>query len=231
MTAKTAHSARAAPAPAESLDPLSEIARNGQIENIFPTPIFWHILKDCEALNAELKLLILEQEHTAPSNSKSNIGGWQSAPDFFRWPGEPVATLERHVRCALDVATVRATAPKCVRAKYDIYGWAAVNRAGHYNVAHVHPSATWSGVYYVDPGDAAPDTTEGQLEFVHPIGASTMTFFPNVLPSSRLVRPQAGLIILFPSYLLHAARIYRGERPRICVPFNAHLQGASRHEG
>ena len=36
------------------------------------------------------------------------------------------------------------------------------------------------------------------------------------------VRPQAGLIVLFPSSLVHNVRMYHGERPRISVPFNAH---------
>jgi hypothetical protein len=51
-----------------------------------------------------------------------------------------------------------------------------------------------------------------------------MSFFPGVLPSARLVRPQAGMMILFPSYLQHSVRIYQGERPRICIPFNAHIR-------
>ena len=208
----------------ESLNPMADIARNGQVENMFPTPIFWHVLKDCEALNAELRDLILDKERSTTSATKSNMGGWQSPPDFFQWQGQAVATLERYVRCALDVATVRVTAPKILRGKFDVYGWGAVNRRGHYNTAHVHPMATWSGVYYIDAGDDAADTTEGFLEFAHPIAASTMTFFPNVLPAARLVRPQAGMMILFPSYLLHSVRMYRGDRPRICVPFNAHLQ-------
>ena len=29
------------------------------------------------------------------------------------------------------------------------------------------------------------------------------------------------MIILFPSYLQHSVRMYNGERPRVCVPFNA----------
>lgn len=210
--------------PEEVSTPMADMARNGQIENIFPTPIFWHVLKDCEALNAELRDLILEKEHTTSSTAKSNMGGWQSPPDFFRWRAPAATTLERYVRCALDVATVRATAPKCLRAKFDLFGWGAVNRRGHYNTVHVHPAATWSGVYYVDPGEVATDSTDGALEFAHPVAASTMTFFPTILPSARLVRPEAGMLILFPSYLLHSVRMYRGERPRICVPFNAHLQ-------
>jgi len=31
------------------------------------------------------------------------------------------------------------------------------------------------------------------------------------------------MLILFPSYLQHSVRMYHGERPRICVAFNAHM--------
>jgi uncharacterized protein (TIGR02466 family) len=210
--------------PDENLNPMADMARNGQIENIFPTPIFWHVLKDSDALNAELSALILEKERTIASMAKSNLGGWQSPPNFFKWERPVVATLERYVRCALDVATVRVTGPPILRANFDLYGWAAVNRRGDYNTVHMHPMATWSGAYYVDPGDEAADTAEASLEFAHPIAASVMTFFPSVLPPARLLRPKVGMLILFPSYLMHSVRIYHGERARICVPFNAHLQ-------
>ena len=36
--------------------------------------------------------------------------------------------------------------------------------------------------------------------------------------------PSPGDLILFPSYLVHSVRLYHGERPRICVPFNAHVR-------
>lgn len=215
----------------EITSPMADIARNGQIENIFPTPIFWHVLKDSEGLNRDLRALILEKERSTASSVKSNIGGWQSAPDFFQWQVPAVESLERYVRCALDVATVRATAPTCLRATFDLYGWAAINRRGHYNAGHVHPMATWSGVYYVDPGDDPGETSQGNIEFAHPVAAAAMTFFPAALPSARLVRPQAGLMLLFPSYLLHSVRAYEGERPRICVPFNAHLPSQARANG
>jgi uncharacterized protein (TIGR02466 family) len=206
-------------------NPIADLMRNGQVENIFPTPIFYHVIKDCEELNDGLRTLILDRERIIPSASKSNIGGWQSQPDFFSWDAPEAVALLRYVRSALDIATIRVTAPQCVRAQFDVFGWAAVNRNGHYNTVHLHPGSTWSGVYYVDPGDGGADAApSGQLEFVNPVPAAGMTFFPNALTSARLVEPKAGLIILFPSYLLHSARVYRGERPRICVPFNAHAR-------
>jgi uncharacterized protein (TIGR02466 family) len=204
-----------------ALDPIVDIAANGGLEYLFPTPIFWHVFKNVGALNAELCELILAQERATPSTVKSNQGGWQSSTDFFHWSGEAVATLRRLAASAVEVATSRLPLPPATRAEFHLSSWAAVNRRGHYNTVHVHPMATWSGIYYVDPGD---DGAGGLLEFSHPITASTMTFFPGALPSARLVRPEPGLIILFPSYLQHSVRLYQGERPRVCVPFNAHLR-------
>ena len=208
----------------ESRDPIAQMATNGGVEYIFPTPIYWYVLKGVEALNAQLRDLILERERSTPSMSKSNQGGWQSAPDFFNWGGPAVAALERYLSEALNTATARVPVPPHFRIEFELFGWAAVNRKGHYNTVHVHPMATWSGVYYVDAGDEALDTPGALLEFAHPITAAVMTFFPGVLPSARVVRPETGMIILFPSYLQHSARMYHGERPRICIPFNAHLR-------
>ena len=207
----------------QSLDPKADIAGTGQIENMFSTPVFWCVLRDVDALNAELRDLILEQERASTSMVKSNQGGWQSPSEFFRWEGPAVATLARYARRAVEVATSRII-PQNLRMEFHLSSWAAVNRKGHYNTTHVHPMATWSGVYYVDAGDEKPDSQGGLLEFDHPIMASVMTFFSGVLPSARLVRPEAGMMILFPSYLQHSVRMYTGERPRICVPFNAHIR-------
>ena len=79
-----------------NLNPVQDMATNGQIENIFSTPLFSHVLQNVDALNAELRDLILERERTTPSAAKSNIGGWQSEVDFLTWGG-----LGRHDAGAL----------------------------------------------------------------------------------------------------------------------------------
>ncbi len=206
-----------------SLEPVVDMTKNARVEYLFPTPVFWHVFKS-DALNAELRDLILEQERTTPAMVKSNQGGWQSPTDFFSWGGEAVATLKEYAGRVVECATARLPLPPNVRLEFHLSGWAAVNHKGHYNTVHVHPMAVWSGVYYVDPGDDSPDGSSGVLEFEHPIVASVMAFFPGLLPSARLVRPEAGMMVLFPSYLQHSVRTYHGERPRICVPFNAHMR-------
>ncbi|MCK8517270.1 2OG-Fe(II) oxygenase family protein [Methylonatrum kenyense] len=210
---------------------LGDMARNAQFEDLFATPVFSHVLRNVETLNTELRELILERERTTPSMAKSNQGGWQSAPDFFRWSEPPVAAIESFIGHAISIATLRVTAQPELQFGVELYGWAAVNRKGHYNTTHVHPMATWSGVYYVDPGNASEDTPSAVLEFAHPVTASVMTFFPNVLPSARVVKPRAGMLILFPSYLQHSVRMYHGESPRICVPFNAHMAMVGKGHG
>jgi len=205
-------------------DIVADMAKHGQIEYIFPTPIFSYVLKNADALNAQLRDVILEHERTTPSVAKSNQGGWQSPPDFFQWDEPAVTALARVVMDAVNIATARISVPVTFKIEFQLYGWAAVNRKGHYNTTHVHPRSTWSGTYYVDAGDETSDAPGAVLEFSHPITASPMNFFPGILPSARLVRPETGMIILFPSYLQHSVRMYGGERPRICVPFNAHLR-------
>lgn len=199
------------------------MATNGRIENLFPTPMFSHVLKDVESLNAELRDLILERERTTPSAGKSSIGGWQSQPDFLTWGGSTIATLGRYLATAVEIATAKLplVAPN-LKIQFELVAWASVNRKGHYNTSHVHPGATWSGVYYVDPGDEPEGKGRSAvLELEHPIQAMVMNFFPGLLPSTLVVRPEAGLIVLFPGSLVHNVRIYQGERPRICVAFNA----------
>lgn len=214
----------AAPVTDAVVDSAAELAREGRLEPLFATPVFWHVCRDVELLNAELGERILAEESRGASQVKSNQGGWQSPTDVFGWGGEAVAQLKRIATKAVEAATARLPLPSPMRLEIRLSSWAAVNRRGHYNTAHVHPMATWSGIYYVDPGDEPADSTGGSLEFLHPVTAAAMTFFPGLLPSARVVRPEAGMVIVFPSYLQHAVRLYHGERPRICVPFNAHTR-------
>jgi uncharacterized protein (TIGR02466 family) len=201
---------------------IADMAKHGQLEYIFPTPIFRYALQNADTLNDQLRGIILERERARPPESKSNQGGWQSQPDIFQWGQPGITALGRLVRSAVNIATESIGVPGTLKMEFRLYGWAAVNRKGHYNTAHVHPGSTWSGTYYVDAGDEPLDTPGAALEFLHPITAATMNFFPGILPSARLVRPATGMIILFPSYLQHSVRMYAGERPRICIAFNAH---------
>jgi uncharacterized protein (TIGR02466 family) len=108
--------------------------------------------------------------------------------------------------------------------------WANVNRSGHGNEFHSHPGAFWSGVYYVDDGGIADDgSLGGELEFMDPRGPLPAMFAPHLavaMPgglgagATERVVPKAGRLVMFPSWLMHQVRPYRGAATRISIAFN-----------
>jgi uncharacterized protein (TIGR02466 family) len=111
--------------------------------------------------------------------------------------------------------------------------WANVNRSGHSNEVHSHPGAYWSGVYYVDDGGIGADPAlGGELEFLDPRGPLPVMNAPHLgfagpgglsAGASERVVPKPGLLVLFPSWLMHQVRPYRGNATRISVAFNLTL--------
>ena len=200
-----------------------------KIQTAFTVPIMLHQWDDCDALNAGLREAILKKEKgDRGGRSRSNIGGWHSQDDLDKWTGDAGRDLVQRIigmvnHATTQIYTAAGEAEKDVRWGFGL--WANVNRKGHYNNIHSHPYSTWSGVYYVDPGDQAySDTPAGTLTFLSPNLAGTNTFFTKVLPQSSSVRPSAGLMVLFPSYLQHFVHPYEGTQPRISIAFNATKQ-------
>ena len=106
--------------------------------------------------------------------------------------------------------------------------WANINRRGDFNKTHTHPGATWSGVDYVDLGEANSSTEGTPIHLSDPNPARTNIFFPELSSSNVLFRPEPGLMNLFPSYVpgrRHAAsrrnaRVFQS--PSICVEIPFH---------
>ena len=111
--------------------------------------------------------------------------------------------------------------------------WANVNRSGHGNEYHSHPGAYWSGVYYVDDGGIAADPSlGGELEFMDPRGPAPAMNAPHLAyamagglsaGATERVRPRAGRLVLFPAWMMHQVRPYRGTAERISIAFNLTL--------
>ncbi|MDP7386521.1 MAG: putative 2OG-Fe(II) oxygenase, partial [Nitrospinota bacterium] len=75
--------------------------------------------------------------------------------------------------------------------------WGVVMRGKGHQIAHIHPAAWLSGVYYPQvPEFAGDDGEAGWIEFGRP-----PDHFSNVArPETRSIRPEPGLLVLFPSY-------------------------------
>jgi uncharacterized protein (TIGR02466 family) len=207
---------------------------NLTIETIlaFSTPILLADVADAEAMNAELVDALLACEKEEPSTSHDTLGGWQSTCDIDWWAGAGAARILAIGRTIANQASVdRDGNPVAIDWRWTM--WANINRCGHGNELHAHPGSFWSGVYYVDDGGVFDDPSlGGELEILDPRGPVAAMHAPHLafaLPGGvsvgmkETVRPKTGRLVMFPAWLLHQVRPYRGSARRISIAFNLGL--------
>src|SRR5262249_51527233 len=135
----------------------------------YPTPVGRFKLPDAEATNRELRQIILAREGQHPSDNHANVGGGHSTADLLDWPRPAIATLESLVFEPATQMVAVASEGKAPRGMVRLTAWANVARDGNYHRVHNHPSSVWSGVYYVNSGDDAPNQPlSGVLELCDP---------------------------------------------------------------
>ena len=197
-----------------------------EVTPAFPTLIGRARLPDSEAMNHGLHTLILDEEAQYPSLGRSNIRGWHSRPDFLHRSDANVDALTSWIIWALRRMICATTGQDAFKGTLSITAWATVCRAGAYHAPHSHPDTAWSGVYYVDGGAENPDQPlNGMLEFLDPrAGAEAESAPGDPYGEPFRVRPQAGLLVVFPSWLYHWVHPYAGETPRIAISFNATIK-------
>jgi len=193
----------------------------------FPTPVANLLWPDSGPLNSLLRELVLAEERRGPGLARSNEGGWHSALDFLTREADCIRHLRRRIEQVVDGLTRRFARPTATDRpiRYHVEGWANVLRAGQYHSVHCHPNAFWSGVYYVTDIDSSPDhPASGKLELVdpRPVASASYAELTN-LYGRLLLRPQAGQMIVFPSWLQHFVHPYFGPGERISVAFNASI--------
>jgi uncharacterized protein (TIGR02466 family) len=206
-------------------------------QGLFPTPFISARVAAHGVLDAELGATILAREKAERGVVVSNQGGWHST-EFVGWCGPAGMVVLDAARALVDHMTVMRKGSGFVPAAVGWYvtAWANINRAGDSNRAHGHPGAYWSGIYWVDDGGVAEDPAlGGMLELGDPRGIMPSMYAPHLRCAieachgegqGQSVTPQAGTIVLFPSWLMHAVTPYAGTRARISVAFNFSLKTA-----
>jgi len=194
-----------------------------EVTQAFPTLIGRLRIPDADAMNRDLHALITAEEAEYSSLGRSNIGGWHSRPDFLNRPDASVSALIAWFTWALRRMIEASAGSKAFQGTLSVSAWATLCRAGAYHAPHSHPDSAWSGVYYVDPGTASADyPLNGVLEFLDPrAGVEAVTAPGDPYGEPFRVRPQAGLLVIFPSWLYHWVHPYTGQTPRIAISFNA----------
>lgn len=191
--------------------------KTGELQPVFLTLLMKRRLDDMATMNPRLREIIVERMKTGKGVRASNVGGWHSEADMMDWPEPEVRALCQAFLEAGRDAT-EAQLPRGLRGeiKVSFYGgcWANVLRDGGYNRIHNHPGPVWSGCYYVSVGKPAPQPeTNGWIEFQDPRPA-------NLYGQNERVKPEEGLLLLFPGWLNHFVNPFHGEGERISVAFN-----------
>lgn len=109
--------------------------------------------------------------------------------------------------------------------------WFHITNQGGFHDAHTHGNCSWCGIFYLRAGDPDPTPAEGRIaagnginRFYSPIpgGGLVRDFGNRYLGRSYFdVDPTPGRLVIFPSFLLHSALPYTGERDRIILSFNS----------
>jgi uncharacterized protein (TIGR02466 family) len=203
-----------------------------RVINLFSTPILTGVWDQAITQNPILRDAILNRMAHDNGVEVSNIFGWQSAIGMTKWAGHSAQLLLDNVveQCRSVTVDLKGSGP----AEWMIDMWANVSGAGSANQTHSHPGCYWSAVYYVDDGYAGSDDKNlgGELVFLDPrmpmirMGVPDLRYCrPDRTPDHHetWMRPKSGLVVIFPSWLMHGVRPYYGQGKRISIAINVSL--------
>ena len=185
------------------------------------TPLFSSYIAstELEVDNEKIKKYCLDLREKDKGLVFSNVGGWQSSP--MTKPGKELKDLVSKITEA--VKEVNDGIGFSPNGKINLTGyWVNINGKHDHNEIHVHPASFYSTVYYVDT-----EPKQGNLVFFNLIQNLADYFNKNVIKDFNqftsirwTVVPKTGLLLIFPSYLLHFVQMNMTDKDRISIAFN-----------
>ena len=191
-----------------------------QIDQLFPTSVWVHVLNDHQALNDGLVEALhgLRQSDTGTASGEAS---WQSGGDLHGLPAfQPLAKIfGAATEGVLDFL-------KCQYERSEITDcWANIGQSGQTHQVHTHPNNFLSGVYYVrapkDCGDIVFQDPRRQAVVLVPRYTERNVFNA----STHSLTPKEGTLIMFHSWFQHAVETNRCGQERISIAFNVMLRG------
>jgi uncharacterized protein (TIGR02466 family) len=165
--------------------------------------------------------------------AKRAIRGGAIVPRLLEYRVPVIEAFESCLRAAIDGA-IAALAddrshPYLARkpevdepGRYALDVWGNLLGRSDHQSAHIHNLGWMSGVYYVavpDP-EADEDPRAGWIEFNRPgYGIPALGGEAGI----EVIRPEPGMVILFPSYVWHGTIPFSGTGQRISIAFDLHL--------
>lgn len=110
--------------------------------------------------------------------------------------------------------------------KLDILrAWTNIDNTMPIDTPHIHPDATFSGVYYVK---GTGEIENGSLVLHSPVAALQHCINPTIISSNNYfncfahtIPPKTGRLVLFPSWIMHNVQKNYTQEERISIAFDA----------
>ena len=180
------------------------------------------------AFNAELAHYIYRLPTLVEDPPGLATKGGRQSLEILNSSERAVAALQRFIEAAVAryfsdalAASGNRYAPP-VPAAWHLSGWAVVLRASGFQTPHFHAPATVSGVYYVQIPEVVKTRAVGEAGFIKfgpPLDANAGASAEDT-PLSKSLRPEEGMVVLFPSYFWHYTMPFESREDRICVAFD-----------
>jgi len=157
----------------------------------------------------------------APTSHATRLG--KHSADLTVKPKGPVAAFEkmigRGVKEFIERLGSDSTHPFIAHRprKWKLAVWAIVLEGEGYQVSHIHRSAWLSGVYYAQvPSVVNEEGEKGWIEF----GEPGPEYHCSATPETRRIKPEPGLMVLFPSYTFHRTIPFESTETRVSIAFD-----------
>ncbi len=196
------------------------------ILDLWPTKLVRKTLDDVDEPNRELLKLVREWDKAAAGDLTTDYhdnNPFEIDSPATNWLRAQVnATVIEYLKAiGMDYAV-----------DWQIHGWANVNRTGDYHDPHNHPHCYLSGTYYVKvPSDDGKrrqraDVRPNAITFYDPRAGFNMQSIRNdpYVDPEFTIKPTPGLLMLWPSSLMHFVHPNLSERSRVSISFNIILK-------
>lgn len=196
---------------------------------LWPVLFLQRTLPAPERANAELERLIVSREAERPQLTTA-----YRDTNLFVEKNAAVDWLRQCIHKTASDYCARAGMGYAI--DWTLQGWANVNRLGDYHDPHNHPHAYLSGTYYVrvpasrhTPRNRA-DVRPGCISFYDP-RVTNMTAIrddPQSEPEFT-VAPAAGMVLLWPAFVMHFVHPNLSAEPRVSISFNLMVKDPQQH--
>lgn len=172
------------------------------------------------SLKDRVEALHITSAHPAEQSLR---GGTQTRGNIFDRRNPDMRPFAAEVRAAVEhqLATLPSdpTHPFLSRnrGRIDFAGsWSVRLASSGYHTSHIHQSGWLSSAFYLSLPPEVGTASSGALTFGVPDAVYGFDLTPR-----RVERPQAGRLVIFPSYFWHATIPFESQSPRLTMAFDA----------